>query len=77
MEFLNQVMTFDSSAWILRLLDNHWLLVNFVWGSFVIYARRSEKTWDDALVSLVQGLNPARRMKGMKLFSKTEEESKK
>lgn len=34
MEFLNQILHFDSSMWILQALDNHWLLVNLIWGSF-------------------------------------------
>lgn len=70
MDFINQIINFDSSMWILQLLDNHWLIVNLVWGSFVIYAKRSEKTWDDAFVNLIKSLNPLNRSKGMKLFSK-------
>lgn len=49
-------ITFDTSAWILNLLDSHWLLIGFVWGVFKIYAKRSSNKVDDEIVELMQEL---------------------
>lgn len=70
METLTKILNFDSSSWILQIFDHHWLIVGFIWGAFVIYAKRSKAAWDDAFVALVKGLNPVNRAKNIKSVSK-------
>lgn len=49
-------LSFDTSAFILTLLDHHWLLLGFVWGAFKIIAKRTETTFDDELVNVIKDL---------------------
>ena len=47
---------FNSTEFIFKILNAHWLVLGFLWGLFKIYARRSKKTWDDELVQMINDL---------------------
>lgn len=51
-----EYLFYDTSAFILKLLDCHWILIGVVWGSFKIYAKRSKSTADDEFVKVVEEL---------------------
>jgi len=54
------LQTFDSSAFLLQFLDQHWLVLGFAWGVFKIIAGRTKTKADDELVSLVEDLKDER-----------------
>ena len=58
---MNWLQTFDSSAWVLQILDQHWLILGFAWGAFRIIAKRTKSTIDDELVELVEDLEDERQ----------------
>ena len=58
MEFLQN---FDSSMWVLQILDQHWLILGFAWGTFQIIAKRTKTKIDDELVKLVENLKDERQ----------------
>lgn len=61
MNWLTWLQSFDSSSFILRILDQHWLILGFAWGSFRIIAKRTKTTADDEFVEVVNGLRNRRK----------------
>jgi len=47
---------FDSTAFIMKIIGYHWLIIGFLYGVFKIYARRSKTQVDDEIVELVDEL---------------------
>jgi len=54
------LQNFDSSMWVLQILDQHWLVLGFLWGAFRIIAKRTKTTLDDEVVELLEDLNDKR-----------------
>jgi len=57
---IDWLINFDSSAWILHILDKHWLAFGFLGGAIRIVSKRTTTKVDDELVSLVDDLKHAR-----------------
>lgn len=60
MAWLTWLQHFDSSAWILQILDQHWLVLGFAWGLVKIIAKRTKTTADDEIVELVEEMRDER-----------------
>ena len=54
-------LTMDSSAFILNIIDHHWLILGFTWGTFKLIAKRTKTTLDDELVSVIAELKERKK----------------
>ena len=55
-----EYLFFDSSAFIFKILNAHWLLIGFAWGVFKIIAKRTKTTLDDEVVEVIDKLEAQR-----------------
>ena len=47
------LLTFDSSAWVMRVMDQHWLVLGFIGGVVKVIADRTKTPIDNEILSMI------------------------
>ncbi len=53
---------FDSSGFVFKVLNAHWLILGFAWGVFKVIAKRTKTTIDDEVVEVITELENRRKV---------------